>query len=267
MNPDDENDALWLHNGAFSEFDLSPTDLLEHQWVDAITRKRAEPTGDSPVCERISDWKLNPIGTMFLYRVKRLYDADMAGVVCGHADKRWHCAVWTTAVNRFVMASIWPKWVDPDSYPNVSGDPAVVIVVGDYSVRFVWESSDYHQQNSMVLVVPSLFGGECGECIGCRSVPESHEVVSSDWVYFLRAKDNRHVKIGHSSRPYGRMGSLQTGNSSPLEMLAIMPGGYVVERSLHTLFAKDRVRPGGEWFHPSTALMAFIREVGGGSNA
>ena len=36
-----------------------------------------------------------------------------------------------------------------------------------------------------------------------------------------------------------------------------------VERALHTLFATDRLRADSEWFRPSPALVAFIREAGG----
>ena len=60
-----------------------------------------------------------------------------------------------------------------------------------------------------------------------------------------------------------RLSSLQTANPARLRIVAKLAGGGAVERAMHVLFAADRIRPDGEWFRPSQALAAFMREIGG----
>lgn len=54
------------------------------------------------------------------------------------------------------------------------------------------------------------------------------------------------VKIGHAKYPEGRLGDLQVGCPWPLEIVALLPGGRVVEQILHLKFRRQRML--GEWF-------------------
>lgn len=86
---------------------------------------------------------------------------------------------------------------------------------------------------------------------------------ATSWVYFVQAGEGGPIKIGRSADLEARVSALQTANANVLRVIGKYPGRSAVERGLHTLFAKYRTRDGGEWFHPSPELMAFIREVGG----
>jgi len=83
-------------------------------------------------------------------------------------------------------------------------------------------------------------------------------------VYFVE----RHgfVKIGTTSDLRSRIYSLNRGDSaipgmtvSPVFLLAVMPGGRPVERSVHQMFAK--LRFDGEWFLFEEPLVGFVRSV------
>ena len=74
-------------------------------------------------------------------------------------------------------------------------------------------------------------------------------------IYFIRS--GGYVKIGVSVRPWDRLSTLQIGNPEPLEMIAIMPGEYDVEATLHGQFSSDRIN--GEWFRLSPEIGAAIQ--------
>jgi len=262
---DDELHAPWKDRPDFKWEDVMDNDLLQHQTVDLETRTRAAATPQRALLTWVSDMSKNIMGGLIECRTNDQYDRLMSGVSCNYGDARWRCAEWSSAIHDFIRNVIIANWGDPNclSYRGLDDDPEVMISAETTHTYFVWNRRDDAMASKYVFIVYTKFGTECGGCFGCRATPENHEVASYGWVYFLRAKDTGHVKIGHSVHPYGRLSSLQTGNASLLNMLALMPGGRAVERGLHSLFAKDRVRPDGEWFHPSRALMAFIQEVGG----
>lgn len=72
-------------------------------------------------------------------------------------------------------------------------------------------------------------------------MPMSHP---TSYVYFIA--DGALVKIGTSMNPYKRLKQLQTGASTKLRMVAVVPGGVARERRFHERFKGRRVR--GEWF-------------------
>lgn len=83
-------------------------------------------------------------------------------------------------------------------------------------------------------------------------------------VYFVE----RHgfLKIGTTRNLATRVASLDRGCSAipgmtidPVNVLAVMPGGVEVERSLHLLFAD--LRYGGEWFLLDHPLTGFVDAV------
>lgn len=74
------------------------------------------------------------------------------------------------------------------------------------------------------------------------------------------------VKIGTTCKLGNRIASLNRGDSaipgmivSPVNQLAVMPGGRAVERSIHATFAK--LRHAGEWFVLEEPLLGFIRAL------
>lgn len=63
------------------------------------------------------------------------------------------------------------------------------------------------------------------------------------------------LKIGLSDDPIARVAAMQTGSPVPLELVACMSGGSMLESELHARF--DRLRVYGEWFEDA----AEIREA------
>lgn len=257
MTPD-ETWAFWQGNRTFVATDF-PKAWRQHQWVDEETRTRSAASHERPMLAWFSDINGSFIASVTEYRTPEQYKSARHRISCDYADARWRCVQWMTGVESVIQDQFISILGDPNcfSYDGLDATPEVLIQAKGMAVWLCWA------ERMWIVNVPSIFGVDCGGCFGCDATPETHKVASHGWVYFLRARDTKHIKIGHSVQPYGRLNSLQTGNASVLEMLAITPGGRAVERGLHQLFAKDRVRPDGEWFHPSHALMAFIREVGG----
>lgn len=75
-------------------------------------------------------------------------------------------------------------------------------------------------------------------------------------IYFILDKANDYVKIGYSHDPSKRLKQLQTGNSTSLEMLVVIPGMITEERALHETFREYRVR--GEWYRYEGMLVVYI---------
>lgn len=75
----------------------------------------------------------------------------------------------------------------------------------------------------------------------------------SSWVYY--AQVNELVKIGFSTDVPARMRAL--GGVA----LAVERGGRHLEDERHHQFAQDRINWRSEYFRPSSALMAHVREL------
>lgn len=73
-------------------------------------------------------------------------------------------------------------------------------------------------------------------------------------VYYIRR--GSFVKIGTTSRLRTRMRDLM-----PDEVLAVEPGSYGLERTLHARFAEARVAPDCEYFRATHELAAHITQV------
>lgn len=86
-----------------------------------------------------------------------------------------------------------------------------------------------------------------------RDNPEAERPRKSS--YFIRGTLTGLIKIGESIDPVARLGDLAACGSEPLELLAVCS---VPERALHAELAEHRVH--GEWFTPSDAVIAKIRE-------
>lgn len=80
------------------------------------------------------------------------------------------------------------------------------------------------------------------------------EVLPVGVTYFIRAGDA--IKIGFASNFKRRLGSLQTAQEKPLEVLAVISAGDVGELEAHQRFA--HLRLSGEWFRADKELLQFI---------
>lgn len=69
-------------------------------------------------------------------------------------------------------------------------------------------------------------------------------------VYFARRADGL-IKIGCSEQPAVRMVALKA------ELIAVQPGDFETERTLHRVFADD-LAEGREWFRPSLRLRTYL---------
>lgn len=78
-------------------------------------------------------------------------------------------------------------------------------------------------------------------------------------VYFIREPLGGFIKIGIALDVAVRLSALQSAHPYPLTVIGICPGGQAAETVLHKEFAADRLV--GEWFKPSPALRARIREL------
>lgn len=81
-------------------------------------------------------------------------------------------------------------------------------------------------------------------------------------MYFARGERGP-LKIGTSANVPGRLETLGTRETGPLELLAQLPGEYSIERTFHRAFAPERVR--GEWFQPSERVLATVAFIRGGA--
>ena len=173
-------------------------------------------------------------------------------------DVRLRCVQWMTDMRGIVMDAVVASFGHSLGF---HGEPTVIPGYrGEAS--FVWST-----KAGGVVVCISNTGGACGVCLGCVSVDESKRSVPEKCVYFIRGDDGGPVKIGTSINPEERLDALQTAHPTKLRIIGLMKGGKTVERALHSMFALDRLRPNGEWFHPSVALIDFIHEIGGGFDA
>jgi hypothetical protein len=66
-------------------------------------------------------------------------------------------------------------------------------------------------------------------------------------VYFIQ-QGSGPVKIGIASDVLNRLANLQCSNPYPLRVRMLIPGGLVLEGTLHTYFAESHIS--GEWFDP-----------------
>ena len=174
-------------------------------------------------------------------------------------DRRLHCDRWIARAREFsenFVASYGDSlcisgapvpfaWAEHNS---PTGEPFEVCYLA-------WKSSG----SGGVFVSAWYLSFECLGCLGCRNKLDDH----SSRVYFIQGVCGGPVKIGYSVKPRARLATLQTANHEKLRILASMPGGASVERSMHRLFDLYRVRDGSEWFKPTHELMAFISELRG----
>lgn len=85
---------------------------------------------------------------------------------------------------------------------------------------------------------------------------------AGSFVYAIGPVGYDTVKIGYSKNPWKRLQDLQHARAETLAIYALMPGGEREEGALHRRFAKDRIRPNGEWFHASEDVIVWCKQWG-----
>lgn len=88
---------------------------------------------------------------------------------------------------------------------------------------------------------------------------------SDQIVYFIEDPHAGYVKIGVATDVRKRMAQLQCSHGHPLKLLGTMSGGRPVEKNLHEMFARYKVRR--EWFKLSDEIKEFIDEYTGDKGA
>lgn len=77
-------------------------------------------------------------------------------------------------------------------------------------------------------------------------------------VYFLKA--GSFLKIGKcTGHPVARVTNLQTGCPYPIEIVAYIPGGLLLERELHARFSHHHAY--GEWFRLADDLEFYVNSL------
>lgn len=259
---DDAREGYPLHTNFWLNADdyAQDADLVNGNLFGGI-----EPTldPDAPSYDRSHPYYYIKNCLIYWFVTRHAYEKFLRSPQNDPHDPRWSCAQWPTAVAgvaRDVVASYAPTI-------EISGAPVVILQRYQSDVVYMaWRTPS----GGVVCEFRGVFSLEmCDECDPClvrRGIiaPKGTSlsiVRSPPLVYFIQAGTGGPVKIGRSMNPTERLPTLQTGNPSVLRILATMPGGPVVETSMHALFAKERVRPNGEWFHPSPELLGFIAEI------
>jgi len=78
-------------------------------------------------------------------------------------------------------------------------------------------------------------------------------------VYAVQQGSDGPIKIGASRNFDKRLKTLQTGSHGGLQVLAVGPGGFAVERDLHCDLSEDCLE--GEWYAPTARVLAAIKRV------
>jgi hypothetical protein len=76
-------------------------------------------------------------------------------------------------------------------------------------------------------------------------------------IYFIQARDDRSIKIGFAVDAPRRIRALQTGNAQELITLRIIPGDRKRDTAIRRRLLPYRKR--GDWFHPTSEVLAFIK--------
>lgn len=174
-----------------------------------------------------------------------------------------------------VMDSRWDGlWVKPSSDRHESRCGAVLATIresikhaGYFDVSVSGNGQTVHTEKPCLVEFVPIFaehmlnehGRTCSDLRWVKSKRDDKYAVE-DVIYFLRA--GGFVKIGKASGSASiRVAQLQTGCPYQIEVIATIPGGLELERSLHRRFKSLRAR--GEWFHATTELLSAIDSMAG----
>jgi len=171
------------------------------------------------------------------------------------ARRRSNCEAWRRLADDFADACREVLRAEFD----LSAEPMAIMYAGRgrgdfHTVELLWKL-----QAGGITAQKLHRVSACGQCPDCKASAVVAPVES--WVYFIQAATGGPVKIGYSAKPYARLATLRSGSAGDLRIVAFTPGGVEEERMLHRLFARHRIRPRGEWFHPAPAILALIAEL------
>lgn len=261
----EEFDSEALIPAANDDNDHIVTDDLELVVAEPLLKlgERRDLDDTTMACANDAGWSAKVLsregglfGRVFVFTPWEAFDAVWRPIVASYDDPRWHCGYWLEMMREFVSDAILPSL---SATTGIAGQPTIILPPNpDTAGHLGWGV-----KNGGVMLTLNHIGGACLKCTGCKSKRPNQEQSAASWVYFIQAKDGGAVKIGRSVNPQERLSGLQTAHPTELRILTKIPGGNTVERSFHALFAADRIRPDGEWFRPSTQLMAFVRELKG----
>lgn len=83
------------------------------------------------------------------------------------------------------------------------------------------------------------------------------------WVYFIKPEGmDGPIKIGLSDHPPARLYSLTVWSPFPLEIIAAIPGDYLLEANLHDCFADIHLHH--EWFEATPRLTKAVADIAAG---
>jgi hypothetical protein len=80
------------------------------------------------------------------------------------------------------------------------------------------------------------------------------------WLYIVECGAGGPVKFGIALNPHARVAALQEGCPYPLNLLAFMRGGLLLEQAIHRRFAALHMI--GEWFERSPEIDHFLEKFG-----
>lgn len=80
--------------------------------------------------------------------------------------------------------------------------------------------------------------------------------IDGSYVYFFMTTDGRYVKIGHSSNPFKRIRTVQTGCPLEIKIIGYFEADRKYEEILHKKF--KRCRTHGEWFKLKCELLDYV---------
>lgn len=79
------------------------------------------------------------------------------------------------------------------------------------------------------------------------------------FVYFIQEEGDGPIKIGVGTNAGLRLRELQIGTPRQLHLRCVVPGGRLLERTIHRAFERSRIQ--GEWFRPTQDLLALVDEL------
>jgi hypothetical protein len=80
---------------------------------------------------------------------------------------------------------------------------------------------------------------------------------ANTYIYVIRRRDTREVKIGRATDPLGRLEALQTAHGEWLELVLVIATVGRYENALHQRFASARKL--GEWFTETPEISEWIK--------
>ncbi|MCI0488966.1 MAG: GIY-YIG nuclease family protein [Blastocatellia bacterium] len=89
-----------------------------------------------------------------------------------------------------------------------------------------------------------------------KSSSEPKSTTRHGVIYFIQGNDGGLIKIGYTDDVDARFKDMQRGCPIPLKVIGAFPGTMQDEKECHRQFA--HLRSYGEWFYPSSELIAFI---------